>query len=694
MIANRFRLRATPALTTICCLATILAFTILANPPLSAAALPCDSSLTREAESGMLAGSMALDDDAGASGGSYVWVPPSEPNVWAIGSDSTASFCFDISVAGRYRIDTKVWGSDSRADSFYVTVDGLPNAGYKWDTGVTSSFVDAWVSDRDGADPVEVQLSAGQHTVAFILRESGARLDTVELVYVDEPECGTSLVHEAESARLTGSMQVVSDADASGGAFIQVPPAERDVWKIGSSSTASFCFDVVASGRFQIGTDVQGVTNVRGAGQAGDSFFVTVDGWPKGEGYLWDTGTSSSFVESSVSHRNRNGGEAMVVELDLAAGRHTVTFHQRESGTRLDTVALVRVGPASDNSFVYVEAGAPDGGDGTQVNPFNEIEQGMRRVQGGQTLLVGGGDYREFAKVVGTDLAEGTAIAPVRVQAAAGERPVIHGALELRNPVHWDISGINVTWDEDVVRDAIRDGEIAASEPKKHHMVKLNGGAHWTFRDAEIWGAESFAALVIDVGSNDPNDPREPIDWTLSGLYVHDTFRSNGTNQDHLLYINGGGGGGLIKGNVLVNSENGRAIKVGTVNDIRDPRIRDVHICYNTMVDNQGPSNIQLSYKVSDVLVTRNVLVDTGTRYNVSAFKLNGANNVVAENLAYDSEFGERSYTGAADPEWFLGSETNTVADPDLDGAYLPQNLDALGYGHGAVASVSPTSCD
>ncbi len=38
------------------------------------------------------------------------------------------------------------------------------------------------------------------------------------------------------------------------------------------------------------------------------------------------------------------------------------------------------------------------------------------------------------------------------------------------------------------------------------------------------------------------------------GSYIHDTYPSNNTNQDHNLYINAGGGGGLIKGdNLLVD---------------------------------------------------------------------------------------------------------------------------------------------
>ena len=41
-----------------------------------------------------------------------------------------------------------------------------------------------YVNDRDGADPVEVWLPAGENTVKIYLREDGTRLDKIELELV------------------------------------------------------------------------------------------------------------------------------------------------------------------------------------------------------------------------------------------------------------------------------------------------------------------------------------------------------------------------------------------------------------------------------------------------------------------------------------------------------------------------------
>jgi hypothetical protein len=45
------------------------------------------------------------------------------------------------------------------------------------------------VSDRNGADPVEVSLATGMHTVTIYLREDGAQIDRIELEPADQNTC-------------------------------------------------------------------------------------------------------------------------------------------------------------------------------------------------------------------------------------------------------------------------------------------------------------------------------------------------------------------------------------------------------------------------------------------------------------------------------------------------------------------------
>ena len=73
--------------------------------------------------------------------------------------------------------------------------------------------------------------------------------------------------------------------------------------------------------------------------------------------------------------------------------------------------------------------------------------------------------------------------------------------------------------------------------------------------------------------------------------------------------------------------------------------VRGVTVRYNTMYDNLGPSNIQLSRAASDNRIYRNILARPGAdEPNVRAFELEGEDNLVYQNLVFDS-------TGALSPD-------------------------------------------
>ncbi len=299
----------------------------------------CTAELTVEAESGALAGAMTIGSDGAASGGQFVHTPQGSGNDWSGLSASSASYCFNIASAGDYRVETKIQGLDGQSDSFFVAVDGQPADGYLFDVGVNGSFITRSVSNRGGANPVVINLTAGDHTISFHNREDASRLDSITLVPIGgntgggggTGACVASLSAEAESGVLTGFMAVGSDGTASGGKYVHVPNGVINEWGgATSANTASYCFDVASAGEYRIETSIRGLD-----GQS-DSFYVTVDGQPAG-GNLFDLGVSGSYVTRNVSDR----GGANPVLVDLSAGEHTVTFHNREDGSRLDTVTLV-----------------------------------------------------------------------------------------------------------------------------------------------------------------------------------------------------------------------------------------------------------------------------------------------------------------------------------------------------------------
>lgn len=334
----------------------------------------------------------------------------------------------------------------------------------------------------------------------------------------------------------------------------------------------------------------------------------------------------------------------------------TTTTSSRSSTTD-EATSTIESTTTTEAPFVpvlHVDPTASEGGDGSIDRPFNLLEIALRSLKAGQTLIVHGGTYTEQINV--RDLGVGTADEPIVVRAADGERPVVVGLLWMSGLEHWTIEGINVTWDEE-------------RNSSNQHMVKLDGGRNWRFSDAEIWGAQSFAAVLVS---------GLPENFELSGLHVHDTAPANDRNQDHLIYLNSGTHGGLIERNLLVGSQNGRAIKIGPESRYGD-WVGNLVIQYNTMVDNRGPSNVQFAWRTTGVTLQNNLMVGAlENRGNVTTFELSGGSNVVRNNAGWDS-------IGVLEAHYNLEDGGGNVhADPLFtdDGTYRPTNPELENFGY------------
>ncbi len=142
--------------------------------------IPCFSG-SQEAEDGVLSGNFVIGNDTDASGDHYIHVPNGSGDAGSPGG-TQASYCFTTSTDGDYRVRAWVYAANGDDNSFFVTLDGSPGGGYLWDIPQATNYPSDYVSDRGGADPVEVYLSAGDHVINIYLREDGARLDKIELV--------------------------------------------------------------------------------------------------------------------------------------------------------------------------------------------------------------------------------------------------------------------------------------------------------------------------------------------------------------------------------------------------------------------------------------------------------------------------------------------------------------------------------
>lgn len=293
--------------------------------------------LEQEAETGEISGGFAVGSDEAASGGAYVHVPEGFGNQGVVlDPEQKVRYTFDVAEDGLYRIKAGVYALDIFNNSFYLQVDGSPSQGYTWHTQVNNTYRSEYVTNGNGVDILEVNLSAGTHTIDVFLREDGTRLDKLalervgDMAVIPEPEGCEGLEREGEDGELHGNFVIGNDSDASGGQYAHVADgfgnrgATLDLLQ-----KASYCFTVAETGTYRIKGWVYA------ADVFNNSFYVQVDGNTTSD-YLWHNQVNTSYAPEYIT----NGNGIDIVEIPLAAGVHTVDVFLREDGTRLDKLAL------------------------------------------------------------------------------------------------------------------------------------------------------------------------------------------------------------------------------------------------------------------------------------------------------------------------------------------------------------------
>lgn len=306
----------------------------------------------------------------------------------------------------------------------------------------------------------------------------------------------------------------------------------------------------------------------------------------------------------------------------------------------------------------YVSPSGDDGAEGTASQPWRTLRRSLQALRPGDHLYVGGGVYRE--RVTDARLRPGEPDARVLVSAVPGERPVVQGLLWLRQPSYWTFDGIDVTWDD-------------ATGERDEHLVKITDGEGWTWTNSEIWGARSFAGMLVA-----GDLPGEPAHWTVTRTCIHDTVPSNGANEDHNLYIGDmdDAGPGVVERNVFFNAPNGHNVKLGGADPSGGPT--DVVVRYNTL--NGASVPVTVAGAASDVVVERNILGTAERGYLVRGYQLSGDGNEVRDNLGFGAD---RFFADDSDE---LDAGRNVFADPVFAGAgrcdgFHPTAGDADRYG-------------
>ncbi len=259
-------------------------------------------------------------------------------------------------------------------------------------------------------------------------------------------------------------------------------------------------------------------------------------------------------------------------------------------------------------SALYVATDGSDANPGTQAAPFATVAHGLALLRPGQTLYLRGGTYVED---ITARLPAGSAEEPIVVSSYPGERAVIKGLVELDDPTYVTLNGFNVTWNH---------GEY------DQHMLKIVGGREWTLQNSEIWGARSFADLLI-AGS--------PQGWTVRGNVIHDTYGGEANvNRSHNVYANTNldATGGLIERNVLFNAGHGTNLKLAGSGG-PGGGAANVIVRYNTLYSATQP--LLLGDGSHHVIIERNIIGGSARGNLVRLFQLVGTGNVIRDNLGF-----------------------------------------------------------
>lgn len=311
----------------------------------------------------------------------------------------------------------------------------------------------------------------------------------------------------------------------------------------------------------------------------------------------------------------------MVTSLTILACTTTDAGDQAQQGrdggdadAALDDQPATQV-PGTDTTSrtLWVAPDGRDEGRGSREDPWRTLETALERLEPGDVLHLAHGEFRERIRY--PSLRPATRDRPITVTAAPGADPLIRGLLWVRDADYWTFAGVNVTWDDE-------------HNQSDEHMVKFDGGRGWQFVGAEVFGARSFAAILV-AGA--------PSGWRLADLCVHDTAPSNGINQDHLVYVNNGpnAGPGMITNSLLFGAPNGSGIKLGGPS--RDSGgASNVIVRRNTIV--QAAQPILLAWGAADNLIDENILGGAGDGYGtIRGYRLDGLGNRANGNVGFDA---------------------------------------------------------
>lgn len=258
---------------------------------------------------------------------------------------------------------------------------------------------------------------------------------------------------------------------------------------------------------------------------------------------------------------------------------------------------------------------SPKGSDGTtrmaaSENPLASITKAIKLAEPGDTILVKGGTYVGAA---GYGARPGRSSAPIRLQAAPGERVVLKGTLQLENADYWRVSGINVTHNP--------------AGGRKEFLVKFDGGTGWSFVNSEVWGTVGVSNVMVSSSAKNG----VPKDYRIADNCIHDNNATGGAFMNfHNIYLMPGynSGPGVIERNIMFNAENGAAVKAAGPTSATGAA--DVKIRRNTIT--RSAAGVIVGYASRRIEVRNNLIAQQVVKPPAGAKYVNNYNAAVIGN--------------------------------------------------------------
>lgn len=301
---------------------------------------------------------------------------------------------------------------------------------------------------------------------------------------------------------------------------------------------------------------------------------------------------------------------------------------------------------------LYVAPNGNDANPGTAGAPYRSVQKGLDSVRPGQTLYLRGGTYVENVQASPA----GTSSARILVSAYPGERPVIKGLVSISDPRYVTFSGFNVTWN---------------SGGYDEHMFKISGGSGWVLQNSEIWGARSFADLLI-AGS--------PHGWAVRYNIIHDTYGGeSNVNRSHNLYANTNldATGGVIERNLIYNATHGTNVKLAGAGG-SGGGAANVIVRYNTLYNATQP--LLIGDGSHNITVTRNIIGKSAKDGVVRLFQLVGSGNTVKDNVLFGGRSACDDYESPVSCSSVM-SANHFPLDPKFGSGLKPTDAVARNYG-------------